>query len=78
MKTLAPPGNVTIARTLDEEPLKRLTDGGRVLLLPKLDTLTNSSADLLHWEKLGKIMSFRPDGWDRWQVDGGIALCDPT
>jgi len=36
------------------------------------------SSDLLKWEKLGKIMSFRPDGWDRWQVDGGIALCDPT
>ncbi len=40
----APPGNVTIARALDEETLKRLTDGGRVLLLPKLDTLTNSIA----------------------------------
>ena len=36
------------------------------------------SADLLHWEKLGKIMSFRPDGWDRWQAAGGVALCDPT
>jgi len=23
-------------------------------------------------------MCFRSDGWDRWQVDGGIALCDPT
>ena len=40
----APPGNVTIARALDEEALKRLTDGGRVLLLPKLETLTNSIA----------------------------------
>lgn len=34
------------------------------------------SKDLLHWEKMGKIMSFRSEGWDRWQVDGGIALCD--
>ena len=42
------------------------------------ETFLARSADLLHWEKLGKIMSFRPDGWDRWQVDGGIALCDPT
>ena len=40
----APPGNVTIARALDEEALKHLTDGGRVLLLPKLETLTNSIA----------------------------------
>lgn len=40
------------------------------------ETYLASSKDLLHWEKLGKIMSFRPDGWDRWQVDGGIALGD--
>ena len=42
------------------------------------ETFLARSADLLHWEKLGKIMSFRAGGWDRWQVDGGIALCDPT
>jgi predicted GH43/DUF377 family glycosyl hydrolase len=42
------------------------------------ETYLARSADLLHWEKLGKIMSFRTSGWDRWQVDGGIALCDPT
>jgi predicted GH43/DUF377 family glycosyl hydrolase len=41
------------------------------------ETFLACSKDLLHWDKLGKIMSFRPDGWDRWQVDGGIALCDP-
>ena len=40
------------------------------------ETFLARSSDLLHWEKLGKIMSFRSDGWDRWQVDGGIALCD--
>lgn len=40
------------------------------------ETFLARSGDLLHWEKLGKIMRFRPDGWDRWQVDGGIALCD--
>jgi predicted GH43/DUF377 family glycosyl hydrolase len=40
------------------------------------ETFLASSKDLLHWNKLGKIMSFRADGWDRWQVDGGIALCD--
>jgi predicted GH43/DUF377 family glycosyl hydrolase len=34
------------------------------------------SDDLLHWEKLGKILSFRGDGWDAWQADGGIALPD--
>jgi len=42
------------------------------------ETFLAHSADLLHWQKLGKIMCFRSDGWDRWQVDGGIALCDPT
>ena len=41
------------------------------------ETFLARSADLLHWDKLGKIMSFRTNGWDRWQVDGGIALCDP-
>ncbi len=40
------------------------------------ETFLAESSDLLHWTKLGKIMSFRADGWDRWQVDGGIALCD--
>jgi predicted GH43/DUF377 family glycosyl hydrolase len=41
------------------------------------ETFLARSANLLRWEKLGKIMSFRTNGWDRWQVDGGIALCDP-
>ncbi|WP_197525531.1 hypothetical protein [Pseudobythopirellula maris] len=34
------------------------------------------SDDLLHWEKLGKVLSFREQGWDRWQADGSIALYD--
>jgi predicted GH43/DUF377 family glycosyl hydrolase len=34
------------------------------------------SDDLLHWEKLGKILSFAGTGWDAWQADGGIALAD--
>jgi len=42
------------------------------------ETFLARSADLLHWEKLGKIMSFPPDGWDKWQAAGGVALCDPT
>ena len=42
------------------------------------ETFLARSSDLLHWEKLGKIMGFRPDGWDKWQLDGGIALCDPA
>jgi predicted GH43/DUF377 family glycosyl hydrolase len=42
------------------------------------ETFLARSADLLHWDKLGKIMSFRPEGWDKAQVAGGIALCDPT
>jgi len=34
------------------------------------------SDDLLHWEKLGCVLSFRRTGWDAWQVDGGPALYD--
>jgi predicted GH43/DUF377 family glycosyl hydrolase len=35
------------------------------------------SADLLHWEKLGKILSFtKPTDWDACQAAGGVALCD--
>lgn len=34
------------------------------------------SDDLLHWEKLGPILSFRRDTWDAWQADGGLALYD--
>ena len=40
-------------------------------------TFLAQSDDLLHWEKLGKILSFTPTNqWDAWQADGGIALCD--
>ncbi len=35
------------------------------------------SDDLLHWEPLGNILSFtKPEDWDAWQGDGGIALVD--
>jgi predicted GH43/DUF377 family glycosyl hydrolase len=39
-------------------------------------TFLARSDDLLHWEKLGKILPFRRSGWDAWQADGGIALAD--
>ena len=40
-------------------------------------TYLAQSADLLHWKKLGRILSFtKPGEWDAWQADGGIALCD--
>jgi predicted GH43/DUF377 family glycosyl hydrolase len=42
------------------------------------ETCLARSADLLKWEKLGKILSFRPDGWDRWQRAGYLALSDTT
>lgn len=42
------------------------------------ETFIARSSDLLNWDKLGKIMSFQPDGWDKAQVCGGVALCDPT
>lgn len=50
------------------------------LIPPKVgyQTYLARSKDLLHWEKLGAIMSFPQDGWDRWNVAGSIALCDPT
>ena len=34
------------------------------------------SDDLLKWETLGKVLSFRERGWDQWQADGGVALFD--
>jgi predicted GH43/DUF377 family glycosyl hydrolase len=38
------------------------------------ETFLARSADLLHWTKLGKILSFTQSGWDAWQADGGLAL----
>src|SRR5437879_10355507 len=40
------------------------------------ETHLADSDDLLKWNPLGKVLSFREDGWDKCQVDGGIALCD--
>ncbi len=42
------------------------------------ETFLAESDDLLHWNKLGKIMPFAGSGWDQWQADGGIALADPN
>jgi len=40
-------------------------------------TFLARSDDLLHWQKLGKILSFtKTNAWDAWQADGGIALAD--
>jgi predicted GH43/DUF377 family glycosyl hydrolase len=40
-------------------------------------TFLARSDDLLHWEKLGKVLSFgATNAWDAWQADGGIALGD--
>jgi predicted GH43/DUF377 family glycosyl hydrolase len=40
-------------------------------------TFLARSDDLLHWQKLGKILSFTATNhWDAWQADGGIALGD--
>lgn len=36
------------------------------------------SDDLLSWEKLGPILTHRGEGWDGWQVDGGVSLFDPA
>jgi hypothetical protein len=42
------------------------------------ETCLAPSSDLLHWEKLGNILSFPPKGWDRWQRASYVALCDPA
>lgn len=34
------------------------------------------SDNLLAWNRLGRILSFRKSGWDQWQADGGVALFD--
>lgn len=35
------------------------------------------SDDLIKWEPLGKVLTFRDgDVWDKWQADGGVALAD--
>jgi predicted GH43/DUF377 family glycosyl hydrolase len=40
-------------------------------------TFLARSDDLLHWNKLGRALSFtRTNQWDAWQADGGIALAD--
>ena len=40
-------------------------------------TFLARSDDLLHWQKLGKVLSFtQTNAWDAWQADGGIALED--
>lgn len=40
------------------------------------ETHLADSDDLLSWTPRGKVLSFREDGWDKWQCDGGIALVD--
>ncbi len=40
-------------------------------------TFLARSDDLLHWHKLGRVLSFTDSKqWDAWQADGGIALAD--
>ena len=34
------------------------------------------SDDLLKWDRLGKILPFREEGWDSWQGNGAPALVD--
>ncbi len=42
------------------------------------ETHLAESDDLLHWKRLGKVLSFRKSGWDKRQADGGIELFDTT
>src|SRR5438067_1276260 len=36
------------------------------------------SDDLVKWEPLGKVLSFRDGGWDQWQAGGTAQLVDHT
>jgi predicted GH43/DUF377 family glycosyl hydrolase len=40
------------------------------------ETHLAESDDLLKWTPRGTIMSFRENGWDKWQADGGMSLID--
>ncbi len=40
------------------------------------ETILAESDDLLDWKITGTLLSFREEGWDRWQADGSIALVD--
>ncbi|MGH8021778.1 MAG: hypothetical protein ACREIA_26550, partial [Opitutaceae bacterium] len=40
------------------------------------ETCLARSDDLLQWEKLGRILPFRREGWDAWQAHGAPALID--
>lgn len=40
------------------------------------ETHLATSTDLLKWESLGKILSFRDEGWDNWQAGGTVQLLD--
>ena len=40
------------------------------------ETHLAESDNLLDWRPLGKILSFRDSGWDRWQANRSIALVD--
>src|SRR5437867_502387 len=40
------------------------------------ETQLAESGDLVKWNPLGKVLSFRKEGWDKWQADGAIALVD--
>ena len=40
------------------------------------ETFLATSDDLIHWTTLGKVLSFRESGWDKWQASAGMALQD--
>ena len=42
------------------------------------ETHLAESGNLLNWKTLGKVLSFRTEGWDKWQAAGGAALVDPS
>jgi predicted GH43/DUF377 family glycosyl hydrolase len=42
------------------------------------ETYLAVSDNLLKWTTSGKILTFRRRGWDAWQADASIALCDYT
>jgi hypothetical protein len=41
------------------------------------ETMLAESDDLLTWRRLGTVLPFASEGWDKWQADGSVALVDP-
>lgn len=68
--------NVLVASSLDSDVVKRITDGGKVLLTPKLGTLRNEGADSV---EVGFSSIFWNTLWTNGQAPHTLGiLCNPS